>query len=46
MLLKDLALGAKIAAQATVEEWKSQPAQIEVGRADLVAAVRRMMGQG
>jgi len=46
VLLKDLALGAKIAAQATVEEWKSQPAQIEVGRADLVAAVRRMMGQG
>ena len=44
--LKDLALGAKIAAEASVEEWKSQPAQSEVARADLVAAVKRLLGQG
>jgi len=44
--LKDLILGAKIAAQASVDEWKSQPAQTEVPRADLVAAVQRMLGQG
>ena len=42
--VKDLILGAKIAAQASVEEWKSQPAQTEVTRADLVAEVRRILG--
>jgi histidyl-tRNA synthetase len=42
--VKDLVLGAKIAAQASVEEWKSRPAQIEVPRKDLVAAVRQMLG--
>ncbi|WP_415393622.1 histidine--tRNA ligase [Paracoccus sp. SJTW-4] len=41
--VKDLILGAKIAAQASVEEWKSQPAQVEVPRADLVATVRGML---
>jgi histidyl-tRNA synthetase len=43
--IKDLALGARIAADATLEEWKSQPAQTEVARTDLVAAVRRILGQ-
>ena len=43
--VKDLILGAKIAAQATVEEWKSQPAQVEVPRADLLATVREMLGR-
>ncbi|MBI1218323.1 MAG: histidine--tRNA ligase [Rhodobacteraceae bacterium] len=43
--VKDLILGAKIAAAASVEEWKAQPAQTEVARADLVAAVRRILGQ-
>lgn len=43
--VKDLILGAKIAAQASVEEWKSQPAQLEVPRVDLVATVRGMLGQ-
>lgn len=42
--VKDLVLGAKIAAAASVEEWKSQPAQTEVARDDLVAAVRRILG--
>jgi histidyl-tRNA synthetase len=41
--LKDLILGAKLAQDATLEEWKSQPAQTEVARADLVAQVRAMM---
>jgi histidyl-tRNA synthetase len=41
--VKDLILGAKIAAQASVEEWKSQPAQVEVPRADLVATVRDIL---
>lgn len=41
--VKDLILGAKIAEQASLEEWKSQPAQQEVARADLVAAVRRIV---
>ena len=44
VLLKDLFLGAKIAAEASHEEWKSQPAQTEVPRADLVPAVRRLLG--
>ena len=46
VLLKDLYLGAKIAAEASLEEWKSQPAQTEVAREDLVAAVRRLLEQG
>lgn len=45
VILKDLILGAKIAANATLEEWKDRPAQVEVSRADLVAAVRKMLGQ-
>ncbi len=43
--VKDLILGAKLAQDATLEEWKSQPAQVEVPRADLVATVREIMGR-
>lgn len=42
--VKDLILGARIAAEASHEEWKSQPAQTEVARTDLVAEVRRILG--
>ncbi|MCF8511548.1 MAG: histidine--tRNA ligase [Rhodobacteraceae bacterium] len=45
VILKDLILGAKIAASATLEEWKDRPAQVEVPRADLVAQVRKILGQ-
>ncbi|MDX5350976.1 MAG: histidine--tRNA ligase, partial [Paracoccaceae bacterium] len=45
VILTDLILGAKIAESATLEEWKDRPAQVEVPRADLVAAVKRMLGQ-
>jgi histidyl-tRNA synthetase len=41
--LKDLILGAKLAEDATLEEWKSQPAQTEVDRADLVAGVKALL---
>ncbi|HET7410253.1 MAG TPA: histidine--tRNA ligase [Paracoccaceae bacterium] len=42
--LKDLALGARLAAEIeTREEWTAQPAQVTVPRADLVAEVRRML---
>jgi histidyl-tRNA synthetase len=41
--VKDLVLGAKIAENASLEEWKSRPAQVEVPRADLVATVRAML---
>lgn len=44
VILKDLILGTKIAESATLEEWKDRPAQVEVPRADLVAAVRKMLG--
>ncbi len=43
--VKDLILGAKIAAEASLDEWKAQPAQTEVARTDLVAAVRKILGQ-
>ncbi|MCA3452862.1 MAG: histidine--tRNA ligase [Rhodobacter sp.] len=43
VILKDLILGAKIAAGASLEEWKQRPAQVEVPRAGLVAAVRQML---
>ncbi|MGV8984803.1 MAG: histidine--tRNA ligase [Cypionkella sp.] len=45
VILKDLILGAKIAEGASLEEWKSRPAQVEVPRAELVQAVRRMLEQ-
>lgn len=45
VILKDLILGAKIAESATLEEWKDRPAQVEVPRSELVAAVRKMLGQ-
>lgn len=41
--IKDLILGARIAAEATHEEWKEQPAQTEVARADLIPAIRRIL---
>ncbi len=44
VILKDLILGAQIAAGASLEEWKQRPAQVEVPRADLVQAVRQMLG--
>ncbi len=45
VILKDLILGAKIAENATLEEWKDRPAQVEVPRAGLVEAVRKMLDQ-
>ena len=45
VILKDLILGAQIAQNATLEEWKDRPAQVEIPRADLVAQVRKMLGQ-
>ena len=41
--IKDLILGAKIAENATLEEWKSLPSQYEVPRDDLVAKVREII---
>ena len=43
--IKDLVLGARIAAEASLEEWKSQPAQFEIARGALVAEVQRLLGQ-
>jgi histidyl-tRNA synthetase len=45
VILKDLILGAKIAQNATLEEWKDRPAQVQVARADLVSAVQKMLAQ-
>lgn len=45
VILKDLILGAQIAQNATLEEWKDRPAQVEVPRDDLVAAVRKMLAR-
>ncbi|SIS98694.1 histidine--tRNA ligase [Paracoccus saliphilus] len=42
--VKDLVLGAKLATEASHDEWKAQPAQTEVSRADLVSEVRRILG--
>jgi len=44
--LKDLALGARLAAEIeTREEWTSQPAQVSVARTDLVAEIRAMLAR-
>ena len=41
--VKDLILGAQIAENATLEEWKERPSQFEVVRAELVAKVREIL---
>jgi histidyl-tRNA synthetase len=46
VVLKDLVLGARIAAGASLEEWKARPAQVECPRAGLAAAVAAMLGAG
>jgi len=43
--VKDLILGAQIAASATVEEWKDQPAQTEVPRDALIPAIRAILSR-
>lgn len=44
--IKDLALGARLAAEIeTPEEWKTQPAQMEITRSDLIAEVRAMIAR-
>mgnify|MGYP005847434751 CR=1 FL=1 len=45
--IKDLILGAQIAENATLEEWKERPSQYEVSRDQLVEKVREILtGQG
>jgi histidyl-tRNA synthetase len=41
--IKDLILGARIAQNATVEEWKERPSQVEVPRGELVEQVRAIL---
>ncbi len=41
--IKDLVLGAKIAENATLEEWKERPSQFECDRNELVAKVREIL---
>ena len=44
--LKDLALGARLAAEIeTHEEWAAQPAQITIARGNLVEEVRQMLAR-
>ncbi|QXT39357.1 histidine--tRNA ligase [Gymnodinialimonas ceratoperidinii] len=43
--LKDLVLGAKLAQDASLEEWKSQPAQSEVATGDLVTEVQAIIAR-
>lgn len=42
--VKDLRLGSQIARTATHAEWKKRPSQFEVPSGDLVAGVRRLLG--
>ncbi|EKE44797.1 HisS [Oceaniovalibus guishaninsula JLT2003] len=41
--VKDLALGARLAGEVTHEEWRAQPAQFELPRADLVAGIAKRL---
>ncbi|MEM9248724.1 MAG: histidine--tRNA ligase [Pseudomonadota bacterium] len=41
--IKDLILGARIAADASLEEWKSQPAQREIPAGSIVDEVRALL---
>ncbi|WGH77562.1 histidine--tRNA ligase [Jannaschia ovalis] len=42
--VKDLVLGAKLAAEASLEEWKENPSQAEVPLDGLVAHIRKLLG--
>ncbi|WP_425073805.1 histidine--tRNA ligase [Sagittula sp. S175] len=41
--IKDLILGAKLAENASLEEWKDRPSQYEVPRGDMVQKVREIL---
>lgn len=41
--IKDLILGKKLAQEASLEDWKSRPSQVEVPLKDLVAKVQEML---
>lgn len=41
--VKDLVLGAKLAQDATVEEWKENPSQTEVPLTDLIPFVQKLL---
>ena len=41
--IKDLILGAQIAENATLEEWKERPSQYEVPRSEMVAKLREIL---
>ena len=41
--IKDLILGAELAKDATLEEWKARPSQVEAQRSDLVSVVQSML---
>jgi histidyl-tRNA synthetase len=41
--IKDLILGAEIAKNATLEEWKDRPSQYEVPRGEMIAKVREIL---
>ncbi|MEM1129190.1 MAG: histidine--tRNA ligase [Pseudomonadota bacterium] len=43
--IKDLVLGAQLASDASLEEWKAQPAQREIPRAELVTATRALLAR-
>jgi histidyl-tRNA synthetase len=43
--VKDLILGAKLAAEVSHEEWRAQPAQVEAPRADMTATVRAILAR-
>jgi histidyl-tRNA synthetase len=43
--IKDLILGAQLAENATLEEWKERPSQVEVPREQLVEKVREMLAR-
>ena len=45
--VKDLVLGAQIAKNATLDEWKDRPSQYEVARGEMLAKIREILaGQG
>jgi histidyl-tRNA synthetase len=45
IILKDLILGAQIAQNATLAEWKDRPAQVTALRDDIVKAVQEMRAE-
>lgn len=46
VIVKDLVMGAEMATKLSFEEWREQPAQVEVNRDEITSRVRTILDRG